>query len=272
MNNNLIKIIKNLVLGTTEGLKANLLGPNFVSKSFTFTLKDYNPQSTLGHAYVNANTMHSSSPDSMDKKTLKAIENNALNHIEGLEQKSFTDISRMITDYTHDLEVKSKILGVSAEDLSYKDEGKELYKKFRDNLNGYVDKMKSSATTIVENELNTAANFGAFDGILHAAQNMGIEDPTVCKLGVNDEKKCKHCWRLWMSEDKITPRVYKLSELAGSPGDWKAPIASVSTTHPNCRDVLTLLSPGFGFEAGRITYKGRDENGHLWDEYSKQKS
>jgi hypothetical protein len=79
---------------------------------------------------------------------------------------------------------------------------------------------------------------------------------------------CKYCWSLWTrGDDKVTPRVYKLSELSANPGNPKNPDPSVSPTHISCRDILTILMPGFGFDdAGKITYIG---NGH--DEYAKQR-
>jgi hypothetical protein len=124
----------------------------------------------------------------------------------------------------------------------------------------------------VTHELHNSQNVGALDGIIGMSKSMGISDPTIFKIGILDESRCKHCWRLWTLEDKITPRVYKLSELDGSPGEWKNPVASVSPTHINCRDILTVLMPGFGFEGGKIAYKGRDSSGQMWDEYKNQKS
>jgi len=77
---------------------------------------------------------------------------------------------------------------------------------------------------------------------------------------------CNHCWHLWTMPDKATPKVYKMSELSGSPGHWKNPSASISPTHVHCRDILTVLMPGFGFEGSKIVYKGKD-----YDEYKKQR-
>ncbi len=273
MNKNLIEIIKQLVMRTTNGLKANLLGPKYVHKEFIFSLRNFNPTTTLAHTYLNANSMNSSDAQSIDEKTLSTIENNALNHINNFEEKTHTDLARMVTDYQHNMEVKAKMSGKSVEELRTTDEGIKASKALSHSMNDYLKKMNTSVETITENELHVAANFGAFDGILHTAKSMGISDPTVCKLGVNDNKKCKHCKKLWMADDEISPRVYKLSELAGAAGDWKNPVASISTTHPNCRDILTLLSPGFGFEGGKIVYKGKDPaTGQPWDEYSKQRN
>jgi len=80
---------------------------------------------------------------------------------------------------------------------------------------------------------------------------------------------CKHCWSLWTMPDKVLPRIYKMSELSGSPGDdYKNPSPSISPTHISCRDVLTVLMPGFGFSKdGNVEYIG---NNH--DEWTKQRS
>jgi hypothetical protein len=272
MNKSLIEIIKQIVMNATQGLKANLLGPKYVHKEFTFSLKNYNPATTIAHAYMNSNTMNSADPNSIDKKTLESLENNALNHINKLEEEAHTNVSRITQDYLHNLEIKAKISGKTVEEIKNTKEGKKANKDFTSSINDYISKMNTSASTITDSEIHSAANFGAFDGILHAAKSMGVSDPTVVKLGIR-EGKCKHCYKLWMLDDQFTPKAYKLGELSGTAGDWRNPVASIAVTHPNCNCVLTILSNGFGFEGGKIVYKGKDPaTGQPWDEYSKQRN
>jgi hypothetical protein len=198
----------------------------------------------------------------------------AENYIDHMEQKTLADVTRVVSNTSSEIETQAKLTGQSERDVLLSDKGQSLLKDLKSELKDQKKKIDRTAELIANHELYNAQNFGAFDGILHAARSIGIEDPTIIKIGVLDQKRCKHCWRLWTQADQKTPRAYKLSELSASSGDPKNPDPSISPTHPNCRDVIVSLFPGFGFDAdGKIAYKGIDpDTNKPWDEHSKQRS
>ena len=251
-----------------ERLKLKLLGPEYVSKAFIFQIKsDYDPKLTIKGAFTEAFRTNALS-DNIPKDEVEILERNALNYINTLENKALSDYNRIIVNGLLDIKRLASQSDKDFRDILLSDEGQEILKKIKEELLRQSERINAAAESILNTELHTALNVGSYTGIIEASQKMGIEDPTVFKIGVLDDKRCKHCWRLWTLPDKITPRVYKLSELVSSPGDWRKPDPSIAPTHPNCRDVLTILVKGFSFDAnGRVVYKGKD-----WDEYAHQRS
>jgi len=267
-------IIEEIVRKSFNGFRLNLLGPDKINKAFVLSFKGskYDPNTTVGAQYIHANALNTADPKSIDAKTIDRIKDVAEKYVDQLEQKSIADITRIVGDKLSDIHNQSKISGMSARDILLSDEGQVIIKQIKEDLIEQKKRIDKAASVIAEHELYNAQNYGAFDGVIAAAKAIGVSDPTIIKIGVMDDKRCKHCWRLWTLEDKKTPKAYKLSELAASPGHWKNPEASVSPTHPNCRDVLVSIMPGFGLENGRIVYKGIDpETGQPWDEHSKQR-
>lgn len=275
-NKTLQRIIDEIVGKTFNTLRFNLLGPDRVSKAFVLSLKGstYDPHATLAGAYLQANLQHSNNPSSIDKKTINSLVDVAEKYIDNLQQKSTADINRIIAQHASDLSMQAKLAGVSERDLLLGDTGDEIIKKLKADLKDQKEKIDKAASLIAEHERHQAYNYGATDGIFTAARSIGIDDPTVLKILVDDERTCKKCRGLWLLPNTETPRLYKLSELAASPGpDYKNPVASISPSHINCRCVITTLLPGFGLNPeGSIVYKGTDpDTGKPWDEYSKQK-
>lgn len=249
-----------------DTLRLNLLGPSHFSKALTFSVKKFDPHTTIAANYMAANALNAADPDAIDKDSIKKLQAMASHYIDSIEQKSLTDINHVINANYNNLEVKAKLSGQKVEDLIRTEAGEEILKNINTELKDKKEKMETAVTALVNNELHTAQNYGALDGIISVSNSIGIEDPSIIKIGVLDENRCKYCWKLWTLEDKITPKVYKLSELTGSPGHWKNPTASVSPTHVNCRDILVAIFPGFGFKEGKLAYIGKDHN-----EYEHQK-
>ena len=146
-------------------------------------------------------------------------------------------------------------------------DGQEILNSIKKALDDQQTKISKGLDLISNVSLYDAQNHGAADGIIDMSKSLGIADPIVFKIGLLDEKRCPICWSLWTQPDRITPKVYKMSELVGGYMDRKNPLPTIGTSHPNCRDVLTFLSPGFGFEGGKIKYKGQG-----WNEFQAQRS
>lgn len=267
MDTKLLLKLQNEILNVTQKLKLDLLGPKYLNKAFKFMLKDFDPKTTIGHVYMDAMTNHAFDPKASNDSILGALEQQLFQTIEGTEQKANSDITRSVTNLLKEMEIGSKLKGLDPQEYLKTDDFMSKYKEFEDSITKTVQFVNTSAKTIANNELNTVQNFGAHAGIMHTSAAMGISDPIVFKIGSADgSTRCAACWKLWYMDDRITPRLYKMSELDATPGnDRKNPRPSISVTHINCACMLATLSPGMGFEAGKVNYVGPDH-----DEYAKQ--
>lgn len=216
-------------------LKFRLLGRFFTGPRIYFELvDDLNPLNTLeGLYHYTANMMYGTS----FKPSIKRIKNlNRItdNYIEAERLKTINNVMQAAEQ------------GKSLDDIE------EMIKETLDKSSEYVDML------VITEARNVQAN-AEREGVEKIAASIGVEDPTVCKVGVIDDKMCHVCRRLWHSEDNIyIPKVYKLSELFdGYNKSAKDPIPTVLASHPRCRHVLTFIPPNFGFNnRGVIEFKG----------------
>jgi hypothetical protein len=256
------KSIKDTVKKTFNNLRLRLLGPEHVSRALVFSLRDFDPKTTLANLYTHANALNSIDPKSIDKATIDKLTAVASGYLDGLEQKSIADVTRIIGEHYDNLNLIAKQENKTTQDVMATPEGEKIVKKLKKDLREQNKKIDKAAEQIIGHELRNGQQFGSLDSILGASKAMGVDDPIVFKIGdLTNPNRCKHCWTFWNLSDKKTPRLYRLSELAGSPGNWKNPVPSVGLTHVNCSDILTLLAPGFGLnESGKITYYGPDHD------------
>lgn len=149
---------------------------------------------------------------------------------------------------------------------------KDVHKKYLGNiLKDKVENWQHRWKMIVNTELARASNYGAVDAILHNNKDRSPHEVLVYKTGPHDDITCKYCMSFWFSDDGITPKVYKLSELIANGSnigrkakEWKP---TIDITHPHERHVLVELRDGYGFgQNGGMQYIGKDHN-----EYEKQR-
>lgn len=269
MNDTLRKIILTIIEKYFNNAKIRLIGPQSVSHSMVFQMKDFDPKATILSAYLHANSIHGSGKEFPDRNSMKKLEAVANHFIESVKSKVQADTIRTVSDALDEANRKSRIADEDPSRWIKTDDGQKILDSVRSELESQRKKIVKAVDTIAQVELSNAQNTGSADGILAVAQRMGISDPVCFKIGVLDDKRCSDCWRLWTLEDKVTPRLYKMSELVADPGKKSGSRnASVTLTHPNCRDVLTVLMPGFGFDSrGRVIYVSPEH-----DEFAKQRA
>ena len=125
-----------------------------------------------------------------------------------------------------------------------------------------------AVTKIVDTEGTTARNMGTLEGVARAGQIIGNDDPYVFFIPVRDKDLCEECKRVHLLPDKVTPRVFKMSEVSTGYHDRGSNTPSVRGLHPHCRCSLTGMARGYGFnEHGKITFVSLDH-----DEYVRQRS
>lgn len=216
-------------------LKLRLLGRFFTGPRIYFELvDDLDPLNTLEALYhYTANMMYGSTFKPSIKR-IKSLNKVTDNYIEAERLKTVNNVIKAV-EHGKSLE---EIEGIIQETL---------------------DKSKEYIDMLVVTEARNIQSNAEREGVEKIAASIGVEDPTVCKVGVVDDKMCKVCRELWHTEANVfVPRVYKLSELHdGYNRSAKDPVPTVLASHPRCRHVLTFIPPNFGFNGrGIIEFKG----------------
>ncbi len=271
-------ILDEIIGKTFNSLRFNLLGPDRVSKAYVLSLsnKNYNPNTSLASAYLQANSSNTTNPSSIDKKTIQMLVDVSEGYIDSLEEKTSSDVNRVIAQRIAEIEQIAKIQQKTPREILLGSDGEEILNKLKTDLKDLKKKIDQSAELLAEHQRYNAINYGAADGILAAAKSIGIIDPTIIKIGIVDERLSDMCEHLWHTPGNLNkPKAYKLSELKGGEGNPKKGMwePSIGLSHINCRHVLVSLMDGFGLDDnGKIVYKGVDpDTGKPWDEYSKQR-
>ena len=99
---------------------------------------------------------------------------------------------------------------------------------------------------VAHTEMNNAIQAGVYKEIRDSSESGTSQ--LVYKLPSPDA--CKHCKRLYLESDQITPKIFKLEDLAESNVglkvvDWQPTVGSI---HPYCHCQLFKLPKGMGFE------------------------
>lgn len=108
---------------------------------------------------------------------------------------------------------------------------------------------------VAATEINNAIQNGIYQTIWESSPKGG--DQLVFKRPAGDA--CRHCKRLHLEEDGITPKIFKLSELRESniglkANDWEATVGAV---HPWCQCQLSEVPDGYGFKKYHVDARGK---------------
>lgn len=106
-------------------------------------------------------------------------------------------------------------------------------------------------------EVTGFRNVAAVSGIVASSADFGVQDAIVyfvtAPLAV-----CEECMRLHRMPDRITPRLWLMSEVGAGYHKRGEDTPKLNGLHPNCRCTLASLLPGYGFSGGKVVYKGGD--------------
>jgi proteasome lid subunit RPN8/RPN11 len=200
-------------------------------------------------------SMAGRSPSEIEKDLLKGLLESASGFIDSLKSKTQSNIVEQLDGIAREYRLKGQkipkntMFGIIEEEMS---------------------KAKSHFLKIAEAESTKIRNTGKAVNIARMGRDLGQPDPNVFFQVTNGANACKYCIKNHLLEDKITPRVFKMSEVRQSYlsyEDRKNGAVSLAGSHPHCSCTLSFLPTGFGFIAGKISYISQDH-----DEYKAQKS
>ena len=204
---------------------------------------------TLAHLFSQA--MGDKQPNQFEKDVIKGILASSFGYIEALKNRTSSNVIESIDGLVK--EARANNTYVTNEQISGV-------------FSGEMEKAKSHMKLIAEAESTKTRNVGHTMEIVDKAKDMGISDPSVFFVVVRDKSLCGECERLHMLEDKITPKVWKMSELSHSYHKRGENRPSSFGEHPHCRCSLTQLPPGWGFRDGYISFISLEH-----DEWNKQR-
>lgn len=230
------KLITESVHRVFDKIKGRLLGRNYTNKNIYF---EYAPKSlTIPGLYETASKESGGhpSPDTVDVfvRTADSF----------LEQERHRTIAHTIKEVDSFLrDAKSKGIQTDVETV----------------LNGALapvfGKLEENVKRIANTEATAARNMGALDGIVKANSYAGVDDPRIFFVIVRDGEVCEECVRLHMLDDKVTPRVWLLSQCGHGFHKKGDNFPSILGEHPNCRCTQETILPGYGFDSsGRVTF------------------
>lgn len=189
---------------------------------------------------------------------VQAMGNKWLNHIE-------QDVLKGILEGTHAYleilknktsnNIVQRIEGLAREARVSNDRipQEEISKILEDELG----KAKSALETIAASESTKARNLGSVMEITHSASLQGDKDPIVYFSVIRDQSTCEYCVSMFLMPDKVTPRLWRLSECSAGYFKRGDSAPSILGLHPRCRCLPQNLPSDWGFNSkGHITFVG----------------
>lgn len=178
-----------------------------------------------------------------NKELLESLERVAEGYLDAHQEATKARVVHAVDTFLRDAEQK----GVKTDVATVL--GGQLEKVF--------GKLKSDLNRIADTEATIHRNVGTMDGIVKVNASQSIDDPLVIFIVVRDDVTCSECLKLHLLEDGVTPRVWRLSEVANGYHKKGDPVPSIGGLHPHCRCSIVTILPGYGFDGGgKIIYKG----------------
>lgn len=238
--------IANVVENMFDNIALQLIGDIPKLKNKKTLVISSNRNFGLGHLFVQA--MRNRNPNPIESDVLKSLLESAYGYVESLKNRTRSNVTERIDGIIREANLQNRTVD---------------QQEIRDILAEELNKARSHMKAITESEATKLRNLGTMMDISRVAANLGDDDPTVFFVVVRDGATCKECIRLHLMEDKITPRLWKFSELKQGYHKRSEESPSAFGLHPHCRCTLTYLSSGFGFDRlGKVTYRREDYNAY----------
>lgn len=250
IGNNLRSQVDELIEAMFDRMALRLLGnlPHLKNKKTLAITAE--PNKTLAGLFIRSLNADKMLP--REESVLKNLLSTAHGYIESLKHKTKTEIGNTLEAYA----IESTLTNKPVSSVEIKNKVEKAFEKARHGLK-----------TIAEAESTKVRNVGKAAQIARVGASLGTEDPNIFFQVLRDGVTCPECIRLHCMPDKITPRIWKLSQVGFSYHKKGESNPKIAGAHIHCRCTLTLLPAGFSFKDGSLKWVG---NGY--DEYEAQKS
>ncbi len=214
------------------GMIPNLKKPKKPGTSISFSVEP----NSISSLFIEA--LGTETPTKPEEDALKSLLMISDSYVDALKDRTKAQVMQEISAYTHDMGKQNKPINMTKVSNIFEEK---------------MDKAKTHFEMIAGQESHKAGNVGTAMSIVKVAENIDDNDPTVFFIVTQDDKTGPYEYILHLLPDKVTPRLWKLSEVTANyfkPGDQ---YPSLSGLHVFCRCKITYLPPNFGFS----------ENGHI---------
>lgn len=174
----------------------------------------------------------------VEEKAIEWAEEHVGEYIKGIEAEMIKDIR------TGTIRSVSDAMRAIQNGVAETIKNRETVSQLKTKLFDIVDDKYRDWQRVAFTEMNNSIQNGIYSGILekHGPDQLVYKRP--------NPDACKHCKRLHLESDGITPRIFKLSELGTSnvgkkASEWEV---VVDSTHPWCQCQLEVLPDGFIFD------------------------
>ena len=235
--------IERLIKNKFDNLSLDLLGfkPKLnKEKRITFS----SSKNSILSLFLGA--LDSKSPTKSEEQILKLMLSVANGYVNALRDKTISKVLNDVNGYYIGRNINQKNIETS-----------DIVNIIEDNM----DKAKNHFKMIANSESNKAINTGSALQITKMSEQKGEEDPTVFFIVTVDDKTGPEEFVLHLLPDKVTPRLWKLSEVENSYHKIGDSRPKVQGLHPHCRCKITYLAKGWGFDnSGHIKYISPDHD------------
>lgn len=209
-----------------------------------------NSEVSLASLYMKA---LNSTPNEQEEDVLKGILSVTNDYTEALKAKTIADVTSDLNNYANGQSLKKEPIEKEVVEILVEKQMETAENKFK---------------VIASAQSNVTKNMGLISAFTRMSEENGQEETYVFWRPVPpDDRTSQATFDVHLMPDRITPKVWKTSEINMGffkKGDMRP---SIFNTSPNCRCAMSLISLGFGFDAaGKTVYKGKG-----WNEYENQR-
>lgn len=180
----------------------------------------------------------------VEQQSIDYATEHAGQYISGIRDMAIRDVRAMSARSSG--EALRKVQEGVSEAIANRETTSELKTRLFDTLDDRTRDWQRVAHT----EMNTAIQNGIYQEIRDKSPSGG--DQLVFKRPAPDA--CKYCKKLYLDVDGVTPKIFKMTELAESNIGMKAPDwqPTIGSVHPWCHCQLYVLPEGFSFVKKRV--------------------
>jgi len=231
MDKKLSKTIKLAIQSLFERTKARFLGSSYEGpRIFLQVVGGMNPNDTLEGAFRHALFMNLGARAVVDPKLLDAQEEEFETLVDALKERTTLDVLRAVNEGSEEKVIEA------------------------------MGRAESHLDLIATTEVRRAQSVAETSSVHQFAAASGISDPTVFFIGVNDDKMCSICKKMYyVGAQPPVPKLFKLSEVKTTylkKKEWDGETPHTAG-HARCRHSMTILAPGFTIGPdGRVKWEG----------------
>lgn len=229
-----IKLLKQA--GLLRESARNLIGDSYVLGKITALFKR-NEAKGLGFKQILDRASNMAPMSRVEEQAIRWAQEHAGQYIQGLSDDMVRDVRGAVA--------RSSMSAVRAvqEEVATAIAERKTVSELRQSLYDAIDDKARDWHRVASTEVTSAIQ----NGIANEIRNNHGSDALVYKKPNNDG--CKHCFAAYVQSDRVTPKIFKLSDLSDNNFGRKVAnwLPTIGPLHPYCQCQLMLVPKGFDF-------------------------